>query len=62
MDRGVAFYNMSVNINFSPQTEEALDVISALKIYKDNGEEALGREVIRQKAGATKVLVQQKGE
>jgi len=55
--RGVEIFNMSANINFSPQTEEALDVISALKFYESNGEKELGREVIRAKAGATTITV-----
>lgn len=54
-DRGVEFTSMSVNINFSPQIEEALDVISALKFYESNGEKELGKEVIRAKAGAANI-------
>lgn len=57
-ERGVEFSNMSVNVNFSPQTEEALDVISALKFYQQNGEEELGRKVIVEKAGATSITTQ----
>ncbi len=57
-DRGVEIYNMSININFSDQTEEALDVISALRFYQKNGELDLGRDVIKAKAGATKVTVE----
>ncbi len=54
-DRGVEFASMSVNVNFSQQIEEAFDVISALAFYKANGEENLGREVIKAKAGATNI-------
>jgi hypothetical protein len=61
-NRGVTLYNMSVNVNFSPQTEEALDVVSALKFYEVNGEKDLGRDVIKAKAGATKVVVEDKSE
>lgn len=61
-NRGVEFYNMSVNVNFTPQTEEALDVISALQFYKLSGEEQLGREVIRMKAGATRVVQTQENK
>lgn len=57
--RGVEFSNMSVNIDFTPQTEEALDVISALEFYKSNGEEALGRDVIKAKASAPRIVVEQ---
>lgn len=57
-NRGVSLYNMSVNVNFSPQTEEALDVISALKFYEQNGQLEIGKRVIEAKAGATKVYIQ----
>lgn len=56
-NRGVEIYNMSININYTEQTEEAIDVISALKFYERNNELELGREVIKAKAGATKVTV-----
>jgi hypothetical protein len=56
-NRGVEIYNMSINITFTQQTEEALDVISALRFYERNNELELGREVIKAKAGATKVTV-----
>lgn len=55
--RGVEFSNLSINVNLSPQAEEALDVISALDFYRDNGEEELGRKIIEAKAGATNVTV-----
>lgn len=55
--RGVEFSNMSVNVNFSPQTEEALDVISALKFYEINNQKELGEKVIVGKAGATRVTI-----
>lgn len=54
-DRGVEFASMSVNINFSPQIEEALDVISALNFYKASGEAELGKDVIRAKAGSANI-------
>ena len=54
-DRGIEFANMSVNVKFSPQIEEALDVISALKFYETNGEKDLGEAVIKAKAGATTI-------
>ena len=54
-DRGVTFSGMSVNVNFSPQIEEALDIISALKFYEANGQVELGKEVIKQKAGAANI-------
>lgn len=57
-DRGIKFSNLSVNVNLSAQAEEALDVISALNFYRENGEEDLGREIIKAKAGATNISIQ----
>lgn len=54
-DRGVEFASLSINVNYSPQTEEALDVISALKFYELNGEKELGRAIIVAKAGANNI-------
>lgn len=56
-NRGIEFSNLSVNVNLSPQAEEALDVISALNFYRSNGEEELGRKIIEAKAGATNIHV-----
>lgn len=56
-NRGVQLYNMSINVNFSPQTEEALDVVSALKFYEQNGQSELGKKVIENKAGAPVINV-----
>lgn len=55
--RGVEFSNLSVNVNLSPQAEEALDVMSALNFYRENGEEELGRKIIEAKAGATHITI-----
>ena len=57
VDRGIEFSNLSVNVNLSPQAEEALDVISALNFYRENGEEELGRKIIEAKAGATNIII-----
>lgn len=51
-NRGIEFANISINVNFSRQTEEALDVISALKFYEANGQSELGKKVIENKASA----------
>ena len=56
-NRGIEFSNLSVNVNLSPQAEEALDVISALNFYRENGEEELGRRIIEAKAGATNISI-----
>lgn len=55
-ERGIEFSNTSINVTFSEQTEEALDVMSALQFYRQNGEEELGRDVIRNKASAPTII------
>ena len=50
---------MSINVDFSNQTEEALDVISALKFYEANEQLELGKKVIEAKAGATNIQLKQ---
>ena len=50
---------MSVNVTYSPQIEEALDVISALEFYKANNETQLGRDVIKAKAGSANIQTTQ---
>lgn len=59
LERGVEFANMSANITFTEQTEEALDAISALKFYRANSEEEFGRQIILNKALAPKISVSQ---
>ncbi len=54
-ERGVEFSNMSMNITLSPQIEEALDIMSALRFYESAGEAVLGREVIKAKAGSANI-------
>jgi len=58
INRGIEFSGMSINVNFPPQTEEALDVMSALKFYESNNELEFGRKIIEAKAGATKVIIE----
>lgn len=55
VERGIEITNMSVNVNFTPQIEEALDVISAMEFYKANGIEDLGKAIIVEKAGAAHI-------
>ena len=46
---------MSINVTFTPQIEEALDIISALEFYSEKGERELGERVIERKAGAANI-------
>lgn len=54
---GIKILNLSFVVEFGPQLETAIDVAQALEFYESINEKELGREVIRQQAGATKVQV-----
>lgn len=54
---GILITAASVVPEFGRFLEDALDAASALDFYKSIGEESLGREIIKQNAGATKVVV-----
>lgn len=55
MDRGVRINYLSFVPTPSEQTEQAIDVATAMKIYESKNLQELGRQVIANKAGATKV-------
>lgn len=52
-DRGIVMTTPSIDNDFKPQTEEALDVISAFNLYKNAGLNNLGTTVIENQAGKT---------
>lgn len=54
---GIKITASSVVPEFGRFLEDALDAASALDFYKSINEEQLGREIIKQNAGATKVQV-----
>jgi hypothetical protein len=56
---------LGININylsfvplFDEQTAQAIDVATAMKIYKSKGLEAIGEKVMQSKAGATRITVE----
>ena len=51
LERGIVMSGASINIEFGEQTEQALDAISALNLYKNAGSEEIGKEVIKAQAG-----------
>lgn len=55
---GINILNTSFVVEFGPQLETAIDVAQALEFYESIGEKELGRDVITQQAGATKVNVE----
>lgn len=56
--RGVALNFIEIVPEFGEQTTQAIDVATAMKVYETKGLVDVGKEVIRAKAGATKVSVQ----
>jgi hypothetical protein len=54
-ERGVRINYLSFVPTPSEQTEQAIDVATAMKIYQSKGLEEVGRQVIANKAGATKI-------
>ncbi len=60
--RGVRINYLSFVPTPSEQTEQAIDVATAMKIYESKGLEEVGKEVIANKAGATRVEMSVKSE
>lgn len=54
---GVYLNFITLTFDLDEQTRQAIDVSTAMKIYQSKGLEELGKEVMAQKAGATKVIV-----
>lgn len=59
---GIKITASSVVPEFGRFLEDALDAASALDFYKSIGEENLGREIIKENAGASKVTVNVSGD
>lgn len=55
---GVRITAVSVVPEFGEQLETALDAAQALEVYKSIGQEELGKDIIRAKAGATNINLQ----
>jgi hypothetical protein len=54
-DRGVHINYLSFVPTPSEQTEQAIDVATAMRIYESKGLQEVGNQVIQNKAGATKI-------
>jgi len=59
---GITIQSLDIVPRLSEQTSEAIDVVTAKRVYESAGESELGDRVITAKAGATKVVVDQKVE
>lgn len=54
---GVFLNFITLTFDLDEQTRQAIDVSTAMKIYESKGLQELGKEVMSQKAGATKITV-----
>ncbi|TAE14342.1 MAG: hypothetical protein EAZ47_08615 [Bacteroidetes bacterium] len=59
---GVRLNFITLTFDLDEQTRQAIDVTTAMKIYESKGLADVGKQVMSQKAGATKIVIETKGE
>jgi hypothetical protein len=59
---GVKLNFITLTFDLDEQTRQAIDVATAMKIFRSRGIESVGLEVMKARAGATKVVVETKSE
>lgn len=59
---GVKLNFITLTFDLDEQTRQAIDVATAMKVYKSRGIENIGVDVMRARAGATKVIVETKSD
>lgn len=59
---GVRLNFITLTFDLDEQTRQAIDVSTAMKIYESKGLQELGKQVMSQRAGATKIVVENKIE
>lgn len=59
---GVHLNFITLTFDLDEQTRQAIDVSTAMKIYESRGLQEIGKQVISQRAGATKILIENKTE
>jgi hypothetical protein len=57
---GVELNFITLTLDLDEQTRQAIDISTAMKIYDSRGIGELGKEVMKERAGATKVIVNSK--
>lgn len=57
---GVELNFITLTLDLDDQTRQAIDISTAMKIYESRGIQDLGKEVMRERAGATKIIVNSK--
>jgi hypothetical protein len=53
---------ITLTFDLDEQTRQAIDVSTAMKIYESKSLQEVGKQVIIQKAGATKIIIENKTE
>ena len=59
---GVKLNFITLTFDLDEQTRQAIDVATAMKIYRSRGIESIGLEVMKARAGATKIIVNSKSD
>jgi len=59
---GVRLNFITLTFDLDEQTRQAIDVSTAMKIYESKGLQDIGKQVMSQRAGATKIVVENKTE
>ena len=59
---GVHLNFITLTFDLDEQTRQAIDVSTAMKIYESKGLQDIGKQVMSQRAGATKIVVENKTE
>ncbi|RUT68672.1 hypothetical protein D0817_20135 [Flavobacterium cupreum] len=59
---GVYLNFITLTFDLDEQTRQAIDVSTAMKIYQSKGLEEVGKQVMIERAGATKIIVENKTE
>ncbi|MFC7772384.1 hypothetical protein [Flavobacterium sp. GCM10027622] len=55
---GVHLNFITLTFDLDEQTRQAIDVTTAMKIYQSKGLEDIGKQVMTQRAGATKIIIE----
>lgn len=55
--RGTTMSAFSLKVDFGEQTEEAIDAVSAYGLYKANGMEEVGKEIMKANAGKSQLII-----
>ncbi len=59
---GVKLNFITLTFDLDEQTRQAIDIATAMKIYRSKGMENIGSEVMKERAGATKISVENRTE